>query len=155
MRELLRAQRPSQPLVAEGRNAPALPFVTAASLADRSPPDRLFLAPGLIPGRNVTLLSGNGGDGKSLLAAMLLTSVSSGALWLGMRVAHGGAIYFCAEDELDEVHRRLVAICAAEHLASTMPGTVPEPQRDVLAATLSQFASELRRVEEPQPTGVH
>ncbi len=47
---------------------------------------------------------------------MLLASVSSRALWLGMEVAHGGAIYVSAEDELDEVHRRLAAICAAENI---------------------------------------
>ena len=93
---------------------PTLPFVSAASLAGRTPPDRLFIVPRLIPNRDVTLLSGNGGDGKSLLAVMLLASVSAGALWLGMQVSHGPVIYFCAEDELDEVHRRLAAVCRAE-----------------------------------------
>jgi RecA-family ATPase len=98
---------------------PRLAFVSAASLAARAPPRRLFLAPGLIPGRDVTLLSGNGGDGKSLLALMLCASVSTRALWLGMEVAHGGAVYLSAEDELDEVHRRLASICAAEGLDLT------------------------------------
>ena len=105
------------PREAEDRpQPPEIRFVSAASLALCTPTDRHFLTSGLIPSRNVTLLSGNGGDGKSLLALMLLASVSSRALWLGMEVAHGGAIYVSAEDELDEVHRRLAAICAAENI---------------------------------------
>jgi RecA-family ATPase len=91
-------------------------FVNAALLAARAPPDRHFLAPGLIPGRNVTLLSGNGGDGKSLLALMLAVAVVGETTWLGVSVASGSAVYVSAEDELDEVHRRLVSICAAEQL---------------------------------------
>ena len=47
---------------------------------------------------------------------MLATSVAAGALWLGMEVAQGGAIYVSAEDEIDEVHCRLGAICKAERL---------------------------------------
>ena len=62
------------------------------------------------------MLSGNGGDGKSLLALMLLVSVAAGAPWLGREVAQGGAVYVSAEDEIDEVHRRLAAICRADGL---------------------------------------
>lgn len=104
------------PAGAGAANPQMLAFVSAASLAKRTPPARHFLAPGLIPGRNVTLLSGNGGDGKSLLALMLLVSVAAGASWLGMEIEHGGAVYLGAEDELDEVHRRLSAICKAGEL---------------------------------------
>ena len=94
---------------------PALPFVSASSLG-RRPPDRVFLAPDLIPGRNVTLLSGDGGTGKSLLALQLAVAVASGAPWLGAQVSRGVAVYASAEDELDEVHRRLAAICNADGL---------------------------------------
>jgi len=93
----------------------ALRFVSAASLP-RFAPSRVFLVSDLIPGRNVTLLSGDGGTGKSLLALQLCASVSIDALWLGLTVSRGGAVFVSAEDELDEVHRRLAAICDAEGL---------------------------------------
>jgi RecA-family ATPase len=95
---------------------PSVTLVSAASLASKYPAPRHFLAPGLIPGRDVTLLTGHGGDGKSLLALMLLAAVGSHLPWLGVEVAHGRALYLSAEDELDEVHRRLAAICSAEGL---------------------------------------
>lgn len=98
----------------DNSRGPELQTVSASSLAGHSPPPRQFLAPGLIPAADVTILSGNGGDGKSLLATQLLASVASGALWLGMQVQRGRALYLSAEDDIDEVHRRLAAICEAE-----------------------------------------
>jgi len=101
---------------ARDRDAPpALRLVSASSLGAHPPP-RQFLVPDLIPSRNVTLLSGDGGTGKSLLALMLCASVASGARWLGLTVSRGVAVYVSAEDELEEVHRRLAAICDAEGL---------------------------------------
>src|SRR5262245_31352317 len=46
-------------------------------------PPREWLWPGWIPMRVVTLLSGHGGAGKSLLAQQMLTSGATGALFLG------------------------------------------------------------------------
>lgn len=74
-------------------------------------PDRPWLVRGLIPGRNVTLLSGDGGTGKSLLALQLAVSVAARRGWLGREVCdHGPVIYLSAEDELDELHRRCADI---------------------------------------------
>ena len=94
---------------------PMLRLVSAASLSKR-PPERFFLVPEYIPGRNVTLLSGDGGTGKSLLALMLGVSVAASKPWLGIEVAQGPVVYVSAEDELEEVHRRLAAICEADGL---------------------------------------
>jgi len=60
-------------------------------------------------------MSADGGTGKSLLALQLLVGVTCTSKWLGMAVAaKGPAIYFSAEDEKDEIHRRLEDICASE-----------------------------------------
>lgn len=66
------SQWPVAPSKPTGENIapPKLDFVSAASLGPQ-PPRRHFLVPELIPGRNVTLLSGDGGTGKSLLVAQV------------------------------------------------------------------------------------
>ncbi len=73
-------------------------------------PPRRWHVPGLVPARNVTLLGGDGGTGKSLLALQLGVSTALTAPWLGVAVTGGRALYLSAEDELDELHRRLADI---------------------------------------------
>lgn len=94
----------------------ALEWTSAAALQDKTPAPRAWLVPDLIPERTVTLLSGDGGVGKSLLAMQLATAVASGGQWLGLCVERGPAIYMSAEDELDEMHRRLLDITKAESI---------------------------------------
>jgi hypothetical protein len=48
-----------------------LPVVTASSLAGKPAPSRPWHVEGMIPGRQVTLLGGDGGVGKSILAMQL------------------------------------------------------------------------------------
>ncbi|QLP96443.1 MAG: AAA family ATPase [Rhodoblastus sp.] len=86
---------------------PVLESVIASSLAGRAIRPRQWLVDDWIPARNVTLLSGDGGTGKSLLALQLAAAVARGKRWLRLPTAHGRALYLSAEDELDEVHRRL------------------------------------------------
>lgn len=89
-----------------------LPIVDAASLAGRPVPMRDWHAEGLIPARNVTLVNGDGGTGKSLLTLMLGTSTVTDMPWLGIPVKQGPCLFLTAEDDLDEVHRRLEDIAA-------------------------------------------
>lgn len=84
-----------------------LPWFSAAELEGQSVPVREWLAHDLIPMGTVTLLSGDGGTGKSLLALQLAAAVASGRPWLGRPVQEGSAIYMSAEDDKDELHRRL------------------------------------------------
>ena len=90
---------------------------SAASLAGQAVPDRHWLAHDLIPAKTVTLLGGDGGTGKSLLALQLAVAVAAGLPWVGRTVAGGSVIYVSAEDDKDELHRRLADICAAQNLA--------------------------------------
>lgn len=85
-------------------------WVVASSLAGQFVPPRQWHVPGNIPTGQVTLFSGDGGTGKSLLAKQLAASTATGAQWLGLDVREGRALYLSAEDDIDEMHRRLAAI---------------------------------------------
>lgn len=87
-----------------------LPMFTAASLADRAAPPRQWLIEGIIPAHTVTLLNGDGGTGKSLVALQLAWAVATDSPWLGMSAAPGTALFLTAEDSADEVHRRLEVV---------------------------------------------
>lgn len=71
-----------------------------------------FLA-GLIPHRQVTLLTGDGGMGKSLLGLQIGAASSLAIKTLGLEPRPGGVLYLGAEDEAEEFHRRIDDICAA------------------------------------------
>lgn len=93
--------------------------VCVASLHGLPIPDRKWLVQEMIPSRQVTLLYGDGGTGKSLLALQLAVAVALRGKrelqsWLGLPVLQGKAIYLGAEDEQDELLRRLSDIVAAE-----------------------------------------
>jgi RecA-family ATPase len=68
------------------------------------------------PGRNATLLFGDGGTGKSLMALQLAVAVAAGRTWLGMHPKAGTAMFLTAEDERAELHRRTDDILRAEGL---------------------------------------
>jgi RecA-family ATPase len=69
--------------------------------------------PGLIPADTVTLLGGDGGTGKSLLAAQLAAATALGAPWIGFEeIFWGPSIYLSCEDDIDELHRRFDRIIA-------------------------------------------
>jgi RecA-family ATPase len=87
--------------------------IDAASLEGKPLPDREWLVRDLIPAKNVTLLYGDGGTGKSLLALQLAAAVVTGTHFFGRLVAQGRVEFVTAEDSLDEMHRRLAAIVHA------------------------------------------
>jgi RecA-family ATPase len=64
-----------------------------------------------IPAATVTLLSGDGGTGKSTIALQLIVATGYGDEWLGARVDKQGPAWFLsAEEDDDEIRRRLGAI---------------------------------------------
>ncbi len=89
---------------------PPLKTVCASSFAGRAIPERRWVVPGYIPDRTVTILGGDGGTGKSLLALQLAAAMATGSTWLDLPVKAGPVLYVSAEDELDELHRRIVDI---------------------------------------------
>lgn len=84
-----------------------LETINAASLAGRPVPFQRWLVEDLIPESNVTMLSGDGATGKSLLALQLAVAVAIGRDWIGLKPQHGRVVFVSAEDEIEELHRRL------------------------------------------------
>jgi len=86
-------------------------LLCATSLAGRSPPARVWHWPDWIPGRTVTLLTSDGGGGKTTLALQLAAATVTETAWLGQTPRLGPVLYLSAEDDLDELHRRLDEVC--------------------------------------------
>lgn len=92
-------------------------FFSAADLDGKPVPPRDWLVPDLIPAATVTLLTGDGGTGKSLLALQLAVACALGKPWLGRGVSAGRALFLSAEDDEAELHRRLWDVVQAEDAA--------------------------------------
>lgn len=91
----------------------AMPTVDVGDFDGRNMRPRTWLVEGLIPAGNITLISGDGGSGKSLLAAQLCASAVLGRSWIGSEpLSTGRALYVSAEDDLAEVHRRMADIAS-------------------------------------------
>lgn len=87
---------------------------SASDLDGISIPPRVWHVQDLIPSDTVTLFSGDGGTGKSLVALQLAASTALARPWLGLAVRDGKAVYVSAEDDRAELHRRLADIAQAE-----------------------------------------
>ena len=96
---------------ANSASPPNLTFTRASDLAGKPVPERPWLVPDWIPSRQVTLLSGNGGIGKSLIAMQLQIAADAMRLWLGLPINPCRSLGLYAEDDKDELHRRLIAQC--------------------------------------------
>jgi RecA-family ATPase len=70
-------------------------------------PEREWTVPDYIPYKAVTLLSGDGGQGKSLLALQLAVARALAKDWIGLLPEPGRTLVLSAEDDSDEMHRRL------------------------------------------------
>lgn len=70
------------------------------------PPPRKWIVDGMVPDGEVTLLTGRGGVGKTLLAQQLATCVSKGLAFLGHETVECKVMAFLCEDAPDELHLR-------------------------------------------------
>ena len=123
---------------ASNPTADPLPVLDLASLDGCPVPERSWFIPDLIPNRNVTLLSGDGGLGKSLLALQIGIASTLDRVTIGLKPQAGRCLYLAAEDEADEFHRRAADVL--KHMGSTFAETggrfnlVPLADRDALLA---------------------
>ncbi|MGK7650872.1 bifunctional DNA primase/polymerase [Roseovarius sp. B08] len=118
-------QHPREPSGGEGNMARAAAiypadddkeFICAASLDGVPVPPREWHVPDIIPAGTVTLLNGDGGTGKSLIALQLAVATALGRQWLGQECKSGTVLFVSAEDDKNELHRRLADVVAAEDI---------------------------------------
>lgn len=98
------------------REVAGLPVVNVCDLIGPAPVRRWHVED-MIPADVPTVLNGDGGAGKSLLALQLGASTVLNGYWAGRPVAQGSCLYLSAEDDLAELHRRLADIAAAENVS--------------------------------------
>lgn len=90
-----------------------LPIICPAEWQGKVVPAREWYAADLIPNRQVTIVTGDGGVGKSLFTLQVAAAGSLGVETAGINPTHGRVVYVGAEDEADEFHRRLSDIVVA------------------------------------------
>jgi RecA-family ATPase len=89
-----------------------LRFCDIGEWSRRDPPPREWAVPDRFPLRNVVLISGEGAVGKSILIMQLAVAHVLGRDWLQALPEPGPFLYLNAEDEENELHRRLADIAA-------------------------------------------
>ncbi len=94
---------------------------SAAEFKDREVPKRREIVANYIPDGTPTLLSGDGGTGKSWITLQLAAARALARDWLGLLPEPGSTLILSAEDDRDEMHRRLDSIL--KHYAKQKPAT--------------------------------
>jgi len=91
---------------------PAPPdFVDPTAWAGKTIPRRKWLVSGRLPREHVSLLAGDGAAGKTTITLQLVVATVRGLAWLGALIEEPGpAIFFTAEEDEGEIHRRLAQI---------------------------------------------
>jgi KaiC/GvpD/RAD55 family RecA-like ATPase len=116
-----------------------LPVIDIATWEGKEVADREWFIDGLIPARNVTLLSGDGGLGKSLLALQIGVASALDRVTLGLKPQAGRVLYVAAEDEAEEFQRRAADILRAHGATFADTGgrfhLVPLADHDALLAS--------------------
>jgi RecA-family ATPase len=92
--------------------SPPLTFCDIGAWAAQEPPLREWAVPDRFPLRNVALLSGEGSVGKTIALMQLHAAHVLKKTWLDTLPVPGPTIYFNAEDEEGELHRRFASIAA-------------------------------------------
>jgi RecA-family ATPase len=88
-----------------------LALVTPKQWTDVDLEEMCWLATYRIPANDVTILSGDGGNGKTTVALQLGVSVACDlGDWLGTTTTSGSVVFFSAEEPQGEMRRRLVGI---------------------------------------------
>jgi RecA-family ATPase len=95
-----------------------LELLDIAAWARRSPPEREWAVPDRFPLRDVSLMSGEGGVGKSISIMQLGAAHVLARDWALTLPEPGAFLYFSAEEEEGELHRRLDAI--AQHYGAPL-----------------------------------
>lgn len=93
--------------------AAAIETLDWETLAKVKPSPKAFVIPMLAPAGEVTLFTGPGSAGKSLLAQQLTTALAAGVQTLRLDMGKAPAIYLTCEDDEGQLHWRQSHICTA------------------------------------------
>jgi len=93
------------------------PWVDMSKWDDGAAPARKWAIKDRVPLNQAGLFSGEGGAGKSIIELQKNVAHVAAKDWLGSMPEPGAAFYLGAEDEEDEIHRRLESI--AKHYGVT------------------------------------
>jgi RecA-family ATPase len=94
--------------VAQATEPTLLTTITPAAWRGTPLPPMQWLALHRIPAGDVTILSGDGGGGKTTVALQLAVSVANSlGDWLGTTCEAGPVLFFSAEEPEDEIRRRI------------------------------------------------
>jgi RecA-family ATPase len=88
-------------------------IVAAPALARDPEPQRKWIVEDVIPDENLTLVTGEGGIGKTTLMLQLAADMQTGGDWLGLPVAQGPALFVTSEDDRKDVNFNLRVILKA------------------------------------------
>lgn len=101
------------PVAFDRTEAPALlDLITPASWRGTTAEPLRWLALNRIPAGDVTILSSDGGGGKTTIALQLCVAVERGlGDWLGTTVETGPVLFVSAEEDDHEIRRRIERIC--------------------------------------------
>lgn len=99
--------------VSEAIAAAAIEMLDWQALAKVKPKPKPFVIPMLAPAGEVTLFTGPGSAGKSLLAQQLATALAAGVPTLHLDMGQAPAIYLTCEDDAEQLHWRQAHICSA------------------------------------------
>ncbi|MCK1619579.1 AAA family ATPase [Bradyrhizobium sp. 159] len=149
-REIVEAS--SRPTPANDNHADEIKIIDPSDWEGQPIPERQWYLEGLIPNRQVTLLSGDGGTGKSLLAYQIGLAGVLGVETLGFRPAEGRVVYLAAEDDEGELKRRGHDILTA--MRRTFADLKGRMRVIPMAGKDAELVSEKRRSRELELTGL-
>jgi RecA-family ATPase len=101
----------------DGSTLRGLPMFSPVSWVGKEVPERKWIVDQLIPYGSVTMLTGDGGLGKSLLSLQLMTCCAIGQHWLGHETAQIRTMGVFCEDDADELHMRMSSV--VEHYGTS------------------------------------
>jgi RecA-family ATPase len=115
----IRPAAPATPTKGNGAGEPLPKLVPIRFVKGETIPPREWTVPHWVPEGTITLLQGNGGDGKTPLVQQLLTSCAAALPWIGLPVKECATVGFFTEDMERDLKERQTAINANYCLEET------------------------------------
>lgn len=97
--------------ITQRQNTGLLTSLDLVEMAKVQPPARQWAIEGLVPMGELSLFTGAGSAGKSLLCQQFATAAAAGVDCLRLPVRRTASLYLTCEDDPNELHRRQNAIC--------------------------------------------